>query len=221
MRGWHYWLIHYIFSIDNDKLYCIYIMTIILKGLLGFILKPSRNGSGEIWKKVHTNKELGPWPFRTLIWSLASFCMNLYKPNWPNMDNWWQVNRIWIKRTVSRLRRSAFIAEFAAMEALRGVFRGVFRGVCNRLLFCWAFLRRQNMWSPPSLQLALHKPPHHFLVFFSSPVCLLQFTQDHVARTGEVDPTLFFWRFCGIYVWGMSIPHEGSPTIWYILAGSW
>lgn len=39
----------------------------ILKGLLGFILKPNRNGSGEI-RKVYTS-------------------MNLSEPNWPKMDN--------------------------------------------------------------------------------------------------------------------------------------
>ena len=91
-------------------------------------------------EEVTQKNELGPWPFKTDF----SFgpCIFLHEFNqigqrWTTDDKWTEFG----SNVPSPTSCSAFIVEFVAMEALRGVFRGVFRGVCNRLLFCWAFLR--------------------------------------------------------------------------------
>lgn len=102
----------------------ILLMTI-LKGLLWFNLKPIVE-----MDQVKSETFIRPWIY-----------LNQIGQRWTTDDKWTEFG----SNVPSPTNRSAFIAEFVAMEALRGVFRGVFRGVCNRLLFCWAFLRRQNM----------------------------------------------------------------------------
>lgn len=102
----------------------ILLMTI-LKGLLWFILKPIVE-----MDQVKSEKFMRPWIYLNQIFQ-----------RWTTDDKPTEFE----SNVPSPTNPGAFIAEFVAMEALRGVFRGVFRGVCNRLLFCWAFLRRQNM----------------------------------------------------------------------------